>query len=269
MRHLIAVLVVGNTLAASPSSLRVSVPTVREMRLGPIAETTAGMELVFDGPAAPCGERLKGILSVSGSGGIPVDGTVTTVTAGGCSIRFEIPFSAFGPDVLAKANVPAVAWSLAGARSVNGTQRPVTWAGSIPRERVRLTEPMNETLSRFVSVKNVRIGSLGVGTSTVTVDVDLKNPLAFDLQFVDAAYELTVDGEPLARGRKERFLLHARRLSRLVLPVELSSAGILSGLLKAATGEPVEGVLTGIAKLHVPAGELDLPFKFPVTLLWE
>jgi hypothetical protein len=133
------------------------------------------MELVFAGPAAPCGERLKGSFSVFGSGGIPVDGTVAPHPEGG-------------------------------------------------------------------------------------------HPLAFDLRFVEAAYELTVDGKPLAKGRKEKFLLHAGRANRLLLPVELSNGGVLSGLWKAATGGRVEGVLTGIARLRVPAGELVFPFEFPVKL---
>ena len=51
-----------------------------------------------------------------------------------------------------------------------------------------------------------------------------------------------------------------------MLPVELSNGGVLSGLWKTATGGRVEGVLTGIAKLRVPAGELEFPFEFPVKL---
>ena len=60
--------------------------------------------------------------------------------------------------------------------------------------------------------------------------------------------------------------LHAGRANRLLLPVELSHGGVLSGLWKAATGGRVEGVLTGIAKLRVPAGDLEFPFEFPVKL---
>jgi hypothetical protein len=70
----------------------------------------------------------------------------------------------------------------------------------------------------------------------------------------------------IASRRREKFLLHAGRVNRLMLPVELSNGGVLSGLWKAATGGRVEGVLTGIAKLRVPAGELEFPFEFPVKL---
>jgi len=242
------------------------VPSVRELRVGPIAETKTGMELVFAGPAAPCGERLRGSFSVFGSGGIPVDGTVAPHPEGGCSVRFEMPFSTIGPEVLGKANLTAVGWSLGGELSGKGKPRQVSWAGSVPREAVRLTESMKVTLRRFVAVKETHVESLGVGKSTLNADLELKNPLAFDLRFVEAAYELTVDGKPLAKGRREKFLLHAGRANRLLLPVELSNGGVLSGLWKAATGGHVVGVLTGIARLRVPAGELEFPFEFPVKL---
>jgi hypothetical protein len=265
MRVALALFATSALLSAAPPAAA-PVPSVRELRVGPIAETKTGMELVFAGPAAPCGERLKGSFSVFGSGGIPIDGTVAPHPEGGCSVRFEMPFSAVGPEVLAKANVTAIGWSLGGELSGKGKPRRVSWAGSVPREAVRLTESMKVTLRRFVAVKETHVESLGVGTSTLNADLELKNPLAFDLRFVEAAYELTVDGKPLAKGRREKFLLHAGRANRLLLPVELSHGGVLSGLWKAATGGHVEGVLTGIAKLRVPAGELELPFEFPVKL---
>jgi hypothetical protein len=180
------------------------------------------MELVFAGPAAPCGERLKGSFSVFGSGGISIDGTVAPHPEGGCSVRFEMPFSTVGPKVLAKANLTAVTWSLSGELSGKGMPRRVSWAGTVPREAVRLTESMKVTLRRFVAVKETHVESLGVGKSMLNADLELKNPLAFDLWLVEAAYELTVDGKPLAKGRREKFLLHAGRANRLILPVELS-----------------------------------------------
>ena len=262
----VAILLSASALLAAPPTAPAPLPAVRELRVGPIAETKTGMELVFAGPAAPCGERLKGSFSVFGSGGIPVDGTVAPHPEGGCSVRFEMPFSTVGPEVLGKANLTAVGWSLGGELSGKGKPRRVSWAGSVPREAVRLTESMKVTLRRFVAVKETHVESLGVGKSTLNADLELKNPLAFDLRFIEAAYELTVDGKPLAKGRREKFLLHGGRANRLMLPVELSNGGVLSGLWKAATGGRVEGVLTGIAKLRVPAGELEFPFEFPVKL---
>jgi Late embryogenesis abundant protein len=265
MRAALALVAASALLSASPPAAA-PVPSVRELRVGPIAETKTGMELVFAGPAAPCGERLKGSFSVFGSGGIPVDVTVAPHPEGGCSVRFEMPFSTVGPEVLAKANVTAVAWSLGGELSGKGKPRKVSWAGTVPRGAVSLTESMKVTLRRFVAVKETHVESLGVGKSTLNADLELKNPLAFDLRFAEAAYELTVNGKPLAKGRRDKFLLHAGQANRLLLPVELSNGGVLSGLWKAATGGHVEGRLTGIAKLRVPTGELEFPFEFPVKL---
>lgn len=239
---------------------------MRELRVGPISDTKTGMELVFAGPAAPCGERLRGTFSVFGSGGIPIDGTVTPHPEGGCSVRFEMPFSMVGPEVLARVNLSAVSWSLGGELSGKEEPRRVSWAGSVPRAAVSLTESMKVTVRRFVAVKATHVESLGVGKSALNADLEVKNPLAFDLRFVEAAYELAVDGKSLAKGRLEKFLLHAGRANRLMLPVELSSGGVLSGLWKATTGGRVEGVLTGIARLRVPAGDLEFPFEFPLKL---
>jgi hypothetical protein len=84
-----AVLLSASTLLAAAPAAPAPLPAVRELRVGPIAETKTGMELVFAGPAAPCGERLKGSFSVFGSGGIPVDGTVAPHPEGGCSVRWS------------------------------------------------------------------------------------------------------------------------------------------------------------------------------------
>ncbi len=266
MESLLLLLAAGGLLAGPAAPPAVNAPAVRELKVGPIADTTAGMELVFTGPAAPCGEKLKGSVSLLGSRGIPVNGPVAPEAEGGCSVRFEMPFSAVGPDVLAKASLTEVGWSLAGELSGKGRPRGVTWKGRIPREAVKLTESMRVTLRRFVTVKETRLDSLGVGTSTINVDVELKNPLTFDLRFVEASYELTASGRPVAKGRKDKFLLHAGRPNRLLLPVELSHGGVLSSLWTAATGGRVEGTLTGVAKLRVPAGELEFPFELPVAL---
>jgi hypothetical protein len=260
----------GALLAAAPApSPAAPEPTVHELRVGPVAETGVGMELILVGSAAPCGERLKGRVSILGSVGIGVDAVVAPRPDRGCSLRFELPYSAVGPDALAKAKLPAVGWSFTGARSTNGTWRDLSWRGSLPREVIRLTEPTKATVGRFVAVKEMQIGSLGVATSTVNIDVEVKNPLAFDLGFVGAAYELIVAGRPLATGRKDQFVLRAGRASRLLLPVELSNEGVISSLWGIATGERVDGVLRGTVRLRVPNGELDFPFELPVTLSRE
>lgn len=260
-----AVLFSASTLLAAPPAAT-PIPVIRQLRVGPVVESRAGMELVFAGPAAPCGERVKGSSSVFGSGGIPVDGTVAPHPEGGCSIRFEMPFSAFGPDVLAKANLTAVAWSLDGELSGKGNPRRVSWAGSVPREAVKLTEAVSITLTRFVRVREVSVGNLGFGGSMVTVDLEILQPLSFDLRFAEASYELAVAGMVVAGGKRENFLLHAGRKNMLGLPVNLDHGGLLAAVGKAAWSGSVNGVLSGIAKVRVPAGELEFPFEFPVTL---
>ena len=262
-----AVLLLGaSTLLATAALSPVPPPSVRELRVGPISDTKTGMELIFAGPAAPCGERLKGSFSVFGSGGMPVDGSVTPHAEGGCSLRFALPFSALGPDVLGKTNLAAVDWSLIGERSGKGTPRPLHWTGSIPREAVKLTESMKSTLRRFVRVRDVSVGNLGLGSSTVTADLEILQPLSFDLWFLQASYELAVAGKPVASGRRNKFVLHAGRKNALQLPVSLDHGGLIAAVGQAAWSGSVEGTLSGAARMRVPAGDLDFPFEFPVTL---
>ena len=266
MRRASAVFFSALSLVAAASPVAAPVPTIHELRIGPIAETKAGMDVVFAGPAAPCGERLKGRFSVFGSRAIPVDGPVTRRPDGGCSVRLEIPFSALGPEALANASLTVVGWSFVGEVSIQGTPHPVNWAGSVPREAVRLTESMKTTLTRFVRVRDMSIGNVRFGTSTMTVDVEILQPLSFDLRLVRASYEVGVGGAAVASGVRENLLLHAGRKNTLQLPVTLDHGGLLRAVGSAAWSGQLEGVLSGRAKLRVPSGELEFPFEFPVAL---
>lgn len=244
-----------------------SPPVVREFRVGPIDAGKAGMELVFDPKGAPCGESVKGTFTLFGSApGAPVDAPLVYVPEGGCALRFDYPFSAIGPDLVGRSKVDALEWSLTGERRSLPPAKPIAWRGRAPRETVKLTESMKVTLRRFVSVRKVGVGSLGLKTSTVNAVLDVTNPLSFDLRIAEAAYELTVDGKPVAKGRKEKFLLHAKRTNRLEMPIELDHVGLLAAAGKAALGKGVTGVLSGAGKLRLPAGDLEFPFEFPVTL---
>jgi Late embryogenesis abundant protein len=262
-----AIVIVGALLFA-PAKPPVSppAPAVRALRIGPISDRDAGIEFVFDGPGTPCGQRLGGYFSLFGSGGIAVDGTVTMRPEGGCSIRFVLPFASTTSETLSHVSVTAIDWTFRGELSGKGVRRSVAWSAKVPREKVGLTESMKITLRRFVAVKETHIGSVGFGKSALNVDLDLKNPLGFDLRFVVAAYDLTIDGKPVAKGRREKFIVHAGVTNRLEMPVELSHGGVLGSIWKAATGGKVEGVLAGVARLRVPVGDVEFPFELPVKL---
>ncbi len=46
----------------------------------------------------------------------------------------------------------------------------------------------------------------------------------------------------------------------------LDHGGLLRAVGAAASSGRVEGVLSGLARLRVPSGELEFSFEFPVTL---
>ncbi|MFI5181868.1 MAG: LEA type 2 family protein [Thermoanaerobaculia bacterium] len=253
--------------AASAAPAQAPSPSLREFRVGPIDSGKAGMELVFEANGAPCGEWIRGTFTLFGSApGVPVDAPLVYIPEGGCALRFDYPFTAIGPDLVGQSKVDALEWSLTGERRSLPPAKPISWSGRAPRETIKLTESMKVTLRRFVDIQNVGVGSLGLTSSTVNAVLDVTNPLSFDLRIAEAAYELTVDGKPVARGRKEKFLLHAKRANRLELPIELDHAGLLAAAGKAALGKGVSGVLSGVGRLRLPAGDLEFPFEFPVTL---
>jgi hypothetical protein len=261
-----AFLAASALLSAAPPAAT-PVPFVRELRVGPIAETKSGMELIFAGLTAPCGERLKGSFSVFGSSGIPVDGIVAPHPEGGCSVRFEMPFVSVGPEVLARTNLTAVAWSLDGELSGKGPAREVSWAGSVPREAVGLTESMRVTLRRFVKVHDVAMGSVGFTKTTVNVSVDVFVPLRFDLRILEASCAVELNGREVAAGKREKVLLHGGQSNRMEIPVTFENGAVLAaaGKTMAKKGK-LEGRLKGIGRLKLPAGELDFPFDLPVLI---
>jgi hypothetical protein len=245
-------------------------PSLRELRVGPVGETKAGMELVFEPKGAPCGETIRGTFKLFGSAsGVPVDAPLVQIPEGGCALRFDYPFAAVGADLVEHAKVDSLEWSLTGERHLVPPVKPIAWSGRVPREAVKLTDSARVTLRRFVAVRSVMVGDVGLLTSTVNAVLEVTNPLSFDLRIAEVAYELTVNGTPVARGRKEKFLLRANRENRLELPIELDYAGLLAAAGTAALGDGVAGVLSGTGKLLLPAGDLDFPFDFPVTLTWK
>lgn len=255
------VLALAGAAATAPS------PSLREFRVGPIDAGKVRIELVFEGKGAPCGETIHGTFTLFGSTpGVPVDAPLVNIPEGGCALRFDYPFAAIGPDLVGHAKVDWLEWSLTGERRLLPRAKPIAWSGRAPREAVKLTESTRVTLRRFVAVRSVMVGDIGFTSSTVNAVLDVTNPLSFDLRIADVEYELTVDGKPVASGRKEKFLLHANRKNRVELPVELDYAGLLAAAGRATLGDGVAGVLSGTGNLRLPAGDLDFPFEFPVTL---
>jgi len=254
-------------LALAGVSVPTPSPTLRQILVGPIGASKAGMELVFEPNGVPCGETIRGTLTLFGSApGVPVEAPLVSLPEGGCTLRFDYPFVAISPDLVGRSNLNSLEWSLTGERRKDSSPKPIAWKGNARREAVTLTEAMKVTLRRFVAVRSLAIGEIGLESSTVYAVLEVTNPLSFDLRIAEAAYELTVDGKIVASGRTGNLLLHARRGNRLELPVELDHVGLLAAAGKAAIGKGVAGVLSGVGKLRLPAGDLEFPFEFPVTL---
>lgn len=241
----------------------------KEILIGPIG--VQRFEVVLAERALPTPEtarRFRGLVRFfNGPPEIPVDSGLTTLPGGRSAVRFFVSYAALPQDLLERSRLDRIDYQLTGQMSSGSRAEPFDSKGSIARENVQLNESMKITLQRFVRVEDVSLGRVGVRQATVSVDVDVLVPLSFDLRFLEASCEVSVADKPLASGRREKFILHAGRWNRLRIPVALDYGALLKVAGRTASSRgPIQGQLTGLARLRIPSGSLDFPFAFPVKL---
>jgi hypothetical protein len=108
---------------------------------------------------------------------------------------------------------------------------------------------------------------MGLKSSTVNADISVQSPLAFDLRVLQASCELQIQGQVVATGIKENFVINATRMNALRIPVTLNHKALLSatGNVLTQMGK-VDGKLVGWFRIKLPGGDVDLPLEFPVKL---
>ena len=114
---------------------------------------------------------------------------------------------------------------------------------------------------------DLHLGSIGLTDSTVNADIMVQSPLAFELRVLRATCELQVHGAVVATGAKESFVVAAGRPTLISIPVTINHKALLTaaGNVLAQMGK-VEGKLTGLVRVRLPAGDVDFPVEFPVLL---
>lgn len=241
----------------------------KEIFVGPIGAQRFEVVLAARSlPAAEEARRFKGTVRFfNAPPEISVDSPMVALPGGRPAVRFYVPYSALTPELLERARLDRIDYRLTGEVFSGSRARRFASNGRIARENVQLKESMRITLRRFVRVQKIRVGQLGVRRATINVDLDVLVPLAFDLRLLEASYELTVAETPLAKGRREKFLLHARRWNRLQLPVVLDYGASLKVAGRTASSRGMaNGQLAGLVRLKLPAGTLDFPFQFQAEL---
>lgn len=242
--------------------------SIAGLRIGPIeAERVALALLLTPGTPERCAGTARGTLSLFGLPlGAAAEGTLASGPAG-CEVTFVLPFGAFPAEILEHAVADVLEVRLAGEVDDGRSVKPADWTGRIPRGALQLSEPAKVTLRRFVKVNDVKTGSVGLTKTTVNVSVDVLVPFRFDFRILEASCSVELNGRDVAKGRREKVLLHGGRSSRVDVPVTLENGEILAaaGRTTANNGKLV-GRLKGIGRVKLPTGELDFPFDFPVSI---
>jgi hypothetical protein len=198
--------------------------------------------------------------------GAPLTGTLSQ-GAGGCELAGPISWEALSGEAIGKARGDVLTVRVLGERIEGGKSRKVDWRADLPRAAVGLAESMKVTLRRFTKAPEIHLGGLGVKTTTVNADVEVLSPLHFNLKVVEARCEVETNGEAVASGVKEKFLVYGGRSNKIQIPVVVNNgAAIAAAGSTLMKGGKVEGKLTGLARLRLPGGDVDFPIEFPVKI---
>lgn len=240
----------------------------KELWVGPFGAQRVEVRLLLPAEAqVRPGDRLSGKVTLFEAAVLPVDSVPERRPDGRWLIQFFLPYDALSPDVLVRSSAEFIDYRLAGALRSGTVSKPIEFRGRIPRDHAQLTESMRVTLRRFVRVSQIHLSHVGLKRATVNVDLDILAPFHFDLKILEARYQMDVGEKAVSRGQREKFLLHGGRWNSLQFPIQIEYAGVLAAAGTAATSRgQVDGKLTGVARLRLPAGDLDFPFEFPVRI---
>jgi len=197
---------------------------------------------------------------------VNVSGTLKSV-AGGCEMATSVPWSGLSEQMLRNVRAAALQMRLRGELIDGKLARKVNWALSTQGTNVSLTEPIRDTIKRFARATDLHLRSIGLTDSIVNADINVQSPLAFELRVLRATCELQVHGAVVATGAKDSFVVAAGRPTQISVPVTINHKALLTaaGNVFAQWGK-VEGKLTGLVRLRLPAGDVDFPVEFPVLL---
>ena len=214
-----------------------------------------------------CAGQFRGqLLLYEATPAINVSGSLKSV-AGACEMATSVLWSGLSEQVFRNARADALQVRFRGELIDGKVARKVNWAVSARKADVLLTEPIRDTIKRFVRATDLHLGSIGLTDSTVNADIIVHSPLAFELRVLRATCELQVHGTVVATGAKESFVVAAGRPTLISIPVTINHKALLTaaGNVLAQMGK-VEGKLTGLVRVRLPAGDVDFPVEFPVLL---
>lgn len=244
------------------------VHSIQSVRIGLVDAAKADVTLVLATNAVKkCAGQFRGQLLVyEATPAVNVFGALQAV-AGVCEMATSVPWSGLPEQVLRNARADALQVRFRGELVDGKAATRVNWTLSALKADVVLTEPIRDTIKRFAMAPDMHLRSIGLTDSTVSVDINVQSPLAFDLRVLRATCGLQVQGAVVATGVKESFVVAGGRPTLISIPVTMTHKALLTaaGNVLAQRGK-VEGKLTGLVRLRLPAADVDVPVEFPVLL---
>ncbi|MEO5567325.1 MAG: LEA type 2 family protein [Gemmatimonadaceae bacterium] len=113
-----------------------------------------------------------------------------------------------------------------------------------------------------VTLKDVRVASLGLNGGNLDVKLNVYNPNGFRLDATRLTYRLLVDSTPLANGVMDnRFTVQDKDSTTVTIPVAFSWSGLGAGLRQVFSTGAVNYRVSGDVTVGTPVGNFTIPYS--------
>jgi LEA14-like dessication related protein len=115
-----------------------------------------------------------------------------------------------------------------------------------------------------VSLKNVRVASMGLTGGNLDLVLNVYNPNGYRLDATRLTYNLAVDSTPLANGVMDQtFTVQDKDSTTVTIPVAFSWTGIGAGVRQIINSGAVNYRVEGVLTVGTPVG--NFPVKYSHT----
>jgi LEA14-like dessication related protein len=114
----------------------------------------------------------------------------------------------------------------------------------------------------IVTLKDVRIASMGLNGGNLDVKLNVYNPNGFRLDATRLTYRLLVDSTPLANGVMDsRFTVQDKDSTTVTIPVAFSWSGLGAGIRSVFNTGAVNYRVNGDVTVGSPVGNFTIPYS--------
>src|SRR3954471_8436662 len=113
-----------------------------------------------------------------------------------------------------------------------------------------------------VTLKDVRVASLGLNGGNLDVKLNVYNPNGYRLDATRLSYRLMVDSTPLANGIMDsRFTVQDKDSTTVTIPVAFSWTGLGAGVRSIFNTGAVNYRVNGDVTVGSPVGNFTIPYS--------